>query len=102
MTMPWFVTAIFGGFLTLMDSLVGRVLISLGFSFITYQGFDTALTAIKTMIIDNFGLLPPTISQIAGLMKVGTAISIIFSAYAARLAIDGLTGGVRRLVQGAT
>lgn len=89
--MPIFVAAIGGMLLNLVGSLVGRVLVALGMAVITYTGVNASLEALKTQAIQSFAGLPPEVFGMLATMKVGVAISIMTSAIAARLLLDGLT-----------
>lgn len=90
--MPIFVAAIGGMLINLVGTLVGRVLVALGISVVTYTGLTATLDAIKADAISSFSALPPEMMAIIGLMKVGVCISIVTSAIAARMVINGLTG----------
>lgn len=90
--MPIFVAAIGGMLINLVGTLVGRVLVALGISVVTYTGLTATLDAIKADAISSFTALPPEMMAIIGLMKVGVCISIVTSAIAARMVINGLTG----------
>lgn len=72
-------------------SLVGRVLVALGMGIVTYTGINAALDALKTQAIQQFASLPPEVFGMLSVMKVGVAISIVTSAIAAKLLLDGLT-----------
>ena len=97
--MPIFVAAIGGMLINLVGTLVGRVLVALGLSLVTYTGVTASLDAIKSQAISSFGALPPEMMAIIGMMKVGVCISIVTSAITARLVLNGLTGGTfKRMV----
>lgn len=89
--MPIFVAAIGGMLINLVGSLVGRVLLALGMCVITYTGINAALEELKTQAIQQFTTLPPEVFSMLATMKVGVAISIVTSAMAARMLLDGLT-----------
>lgn len=89
--MPVFVAAIGGMLINLVGTLVGRVLVALGLSVITYTGVNTTLELLKTQAVSSFSALPPEVFGMLGVMRVGQCISIITSAIAARLLLDGLT-----------
>lgn len=99
--MPIFIAALLGGFATAIGSLVGRVLIALGITYVSYQGLDVLLTGIKGDIFSNLGGLSGQVLGIVGVLQVDTAINIIFSAIAARMVVAGLTSGVitRRVIK---
>jgi cell division protein FtsX len=84
--------AIGGMLINIVGTLVGRVLIALGISVITYTGITVTLNALKDQAISAFSGLPPEVFGLLGILKVGQSISIVTSAIAAKLVIDGLTG----------
>ena len=91
--MPLFLAALLGGLISALGSVIGRILISLGIGFVTYQGFNVLLGFIKTRITTEISSLDPLILQIFSTLQIDTAINILFSAYAVRLVIQGVTGG---------
>jgi hypothetical protein len=75
-----------------VGTLVGRVLVALGISVITYTGIAITLDALKAQAISAFSSLPPEVFGLLGILRVGQCISIVTSAIAAKLVLDGLTG----------
>lgn len=73
-------------------TLVGRALIGLGIAVFTYKGVTTALDLILDQVKNLLTGLPPEICAISSMLQVDVCISILFSAYAASLALGGLTG----------
>lgn len=90
--MPVFVMAIGGMLINIVGTLVGRVLIALGISVITYTGITVTLDALKDQAISAFSGLPPEVFGLLGILRVGQCISIVTSAIAVKLLLDGLTG----------
>lgn len=90
--MPVFVAAIGGMLINLVGTLAGRVLIALGISVVTYTGITVTLDFLKGQAISAFSGLPVEVFSILGVLKVGQCISIVTSAIAAKLLLDGLTG----------
>ena len=88
--MPVFVSAIGGMLLTIAASFVGRVLASLGLSVVTFYGISNALDYLKQLIMQSLSQLPADVLQLVALMKVGTALSIVFSAMFASMLLNGL------------
>lgn len=88
--MPAFIPMIGGMLLSLVAGFVGRVLASLGLSIVTFIGITNALDYLKVLIVQSLGALPVGIVQIFGVMKIGTSLSIIFSALAASMLLNGL------------
>jgi len=98
--MPLIVAAIWGAFISMLGTLVGRVLVSLGIGYVTYTGIDTALTWAKSAFLSGLSGLPADALGLAGTLKVGVCVSMLLSAVLARLVLAGLTGGsLKRMVQ---
>lgn len=92
--MPAFLWALGGLFLQITSSLVGRVLLALGMSYITYSGFDLSVTWLLNQIKANFsGMGGETVGFLAWLW-VDKSIGLIFSAYSAALVIK-MAGGTK-------
>jgi hypothetical protein len=85
--MPLFIAAILGGLLQIAASMVGRVLLSLGLSFVVYSGINIGFDLLKNAVITNMqGMGADTVSFLAWLW-VDKAISLILSTYSAALAL---------------
>lgn len=97
--MPIFIAALLGGLVQVAGSLVGRVLLSLGMSFVVYKGLDSSLSFLRDSAVANFQGLPAASLQLLGLMKVGKVISIVTSALASRMSLNGMTqGSIKKMV----
>lgn len=92
--MPSLIAALWGGFLSMIGTIVGRVLISLGIGYVAFRGIDTMVTAAKTSLFTSISSLPQAAVQLAGVLQVGTCVNIMASAVLARLAVAGLANGV--------
>lgn len=90
--MPLLIAAIGGMLINLVGTMVGRVLIALGISVITYSGLSITLDWMKTQAVSALGGLPSEVIGMLSTMKVGVAISIVTSALLARQVLNGLTG----------
>lgn len=98
--MPLFVAALWGALLSMVGTLVGRVLVSLGIGYVTYTGIDSAITWSKSVFLSGMSGLPAAAVGIAGTMKIGVCVSMLLSALTARLVLAGLTSGsIKRMVQ---
>lgn len=98
--MPVFIAAIGGMLINIVGTLAGRVLVALGISVVTYTGLSATLDSLKNQAIANFAGLPPEVLGMLSMMRVGQCISIVSSAVAARLLLNGLTGDTfKRWVQ---
>lgn len=97
--MPIFIATLLGGLLNIAGSLVGRILLGLGISAITFSGVGVTLDWLRDNAVQYLTSMPPEVLGIMALMKVGTAINIIFSAIVVRMTLNGFTNGtVRRWV----
>jgi len=94
--MPLFLASLLGGFINIAGTLVGRVLIGLGISAVTYTGLSTSLSWLSSSAVTQLLSLPPQVLGVLSLLKVGSAISLIMSATAAKLTLNGLTGDTFR------
>lgn len=90
---PRLAAAILGAFIQGSKTLVGKILLALGISYVTYSGIQAGVDAAKAEVITRLTGLPQVLVQIAAATKVDVAVSILFSAIVARLLIQGLTGG---------
>lgn len=102
MALPLLAAPLIGGLLAALAGavghIVGRVLVSLGIGYITYQGIDTSIGWARDFVFARLQGLPADVLGIAGLMQVGTMISIVASALVVRVSIAGLVGGAKRMV----
>jgi hypothetical protein len=97
--MPLFLAALLGGLVQAASSIVGRVLIALGIGYVSYTGINALLGWTKSQVVSYLVGAPGTVVAIMGLLKIDVAVSIIFSALAARLVLQGLTSDkVTRMV----
>jgi len=91
--MPVFIPALLGGLISIAASLAGRVLIALGISVITFSGLSVTLNWVKLQVVSALQGLPGEMVQLLAYAGVGEFVSIVASAFAARLLLNGLTDG---------
>ena len=89
--MPVFLLSMLGGLATVAGSLVGRVLLSLGIGYVSYKGINALLDLLKSQVVANVTGSGVEFVQALYLVKFDICVSIVFSAMAARLLIQGLT-----------
>lgn len=94
--MPLFIAALIGALVQAAGTLVGKILLSLGIGYATYTGIDASITWARDFAIAKLAATGGTVVQMAGVMQVGTSISIVTSALAARMVLNGLTSGTLR------
>lgn len=76
---------------TIIVPLLVKVFISFGVGFVTYTGLSAAMDTAFDLISTQLNAAPVELVQMLGLMKVDVYISMIFSAYTAKLVIGGMT-----------
>lgn len=71
--------------------LVVKVLIALGVGFVTFTGLNLLLDEAYNLIVAQISSLPTEPLSMLAIMKVDVYITMVFSAYSARMALAGLT-----------
>ena len=79
------ITALWGFFLTILPTVVGRVLLALGLTFVAYTGIDTTITFILDNIKASFAGLPADIAEFFAWIWIDKCVTLIFSAYTAAM-----------------
>lgn len=93
-----FIPALIGALAVAMASLVGRIIIALGISFVTFTGITIAITSLKTQAIASVNSLPSEVLSFLGFLWIDKAMTIIFSAIVASLAMKSIGGSVKKMV----
>lgn len=97
--MPW-IAAIFGNMLlAIAGSIAAQILVGLGVGVVTYLGVDTAIGWLKTGAVSALLGLPPEIVGMLSLMKVGSCVSMVFSALVIRISLSGIASGSKQFVK---
>ena len=87
----------FGVFLmALVEPILAKLLIALGFSVISIVGVDAALSQVKGMVVSNLGGLG-AIMDFALYMWMGKALGIIFGACATKLMLWNIQNATKIL-----
>lgn len=76
---------------------LGGILSWLGITFITYKGMQSLVDMLYDKVISQFDNMPSAMVSLMAILKIDTAIAIIFSAYVTRLAIQGFLNGFRSI-----
>lgn len=90
--MPVFISALLGGLINIAGTVAGRVLIGLGISAVTYTGLSASLDWLRDNAVSSLLAMPPQVVGVLSIMKVGSALSMIMSATAVKLTLDGIGG----------
>jgi hypothetical protein len=91
--MGFIIGMLWGAFSLVLKSLVGRVLLALGISYLTYQGIDLLISSIQSQAFSLIQGLPSEFIGLIGLTKIGEALSVLVSAVTAKYTMQGLTNG---------
>lgn len=89
--MPLFVYALVGALVSAAGTLVGRVLIALGITAVTYVGVGASLDWMVAQWQSSLGNLPGKVLSVLGALRVGYDVGILVGAITARLTLAGLT-----------
>jgi hypothetical protein len=73
--------------LALMEPLLAKVLLALGFSVVSIVGMDSVLSAMKTSFVMNVNAMPADWLSFALYLWIGKGIGIIFGACTTKLAL---------------
>ena len=95
--MPYLVTMLLGALSTIAASLVAKVLVSIGFSIVTYVGMGFLITGILGTIQENVSLVPLAALQTMAMVKLDVAINIIVSAALLKLGYFSFNGLMSKL-----
>lgn len=97
--MPALIQAFFMGLAALLPSLVSKILVGLGFGYVTYELGSFGVDSIYQYIAASASSLPTEIIAVLKYAKTDIAFGIILGSYAAALTIRGLTsaGSVTKL-----
>ena len=99
--MPWIVSVFLGGLLRIVSSIVGRVIVALGFGYVEYVGVSALIDSAKSQATSLIGSVgASSLAEWAGFFRIDQHISIIISAIGVKVMLNALSGDkVRRLVQ---
>ena len=70
--------------LSLVEPIIGRILVALGFSVVSIVGVDAAINQVKSLVISNIGGMG-AIMDFAMYIWIGKGLGIIFGAIATKL-----------------
>lgn len=95
-----FIPALLGGLAQIMGSLVGRVLLALGISYVTYKGASTSIDYVASYVRSALGSGPSVVTALLSFLWVDKAVSVTFASYVAAVSIKSIGGAVTRTVIG--
>mgnify|MGYP003382088624 CR=1 FL=1 len=89
-----FVQMLWGGFLSILENIVGRVIMAAGFASITYLGMGHVVDQFIAHGRSSLLALPADLLNILGLLRVGEVFSMYSSALMIKLTyMHGLENG---------
>lgn len=91
--MPYIISIFWGASALVLQSLVGKVLLYLGISYLTYQGIDVLIASIENQVNQALGQSAGVLNGLIGLTRLGESTSVILSALTAKLTLSGLQSG---------
>lgn len=71
--------------LSLVQPIIARILLALGFSVVTINGFEAAINSLKQQLIGSMNGLPSEMLQVVLLGGVGQGLGLITAAVAVRV-----------------
>lgn len=84
-------------FLALAQPLLGRILLSLGFSVVTITGFNISVQALKSQFISSANAMGADILNLFLIAGGGTAAGIVFGAITVRVTLWQISKSTRIL-----
>jgi len=100
--MPIFLAALFGALMTVLGSIVGRVLVALGMGYVTFTGVSFALNTIKVMFFSSLLAAHPLMLGYAATLKLDISFQVILAAVTMKWVLNSgaaaITGNVKKLV----
>lgn len=99
--MPWIISILLAGLLRIVGSIVGRVLLALGFGFVEYTGISLLIESAKQSAGSLIGSVGTSaIADWAGFFRIDQHVSIVISAIGVKVMLNALGGAsAKRLVQ---
>lgn len=76
--------------LSIVGTLAGRVLLSLGIGWISYAGITTALNAVRGHIVSAWSVSSPVMDMLF-MAGMGQAVGILLAGFAIRAAFAGIS-----------
>lgn len=71
--------------LSMMEPLIAKILLSLGFSVVSIVGMDSVLAGMKASLVANINAMPSVWLEFALYLWLGKGIGIIFGALTTKL-----------------
>lgn len=96
--MPIIVSTLWGAFLSIMGTVVGRVIAALGMGLISYVGFGAVIEEIASYGNSSLTSLPDDLKNILGLLRVGESFSLLIGTVTVKMIANGMKNGTIRRI----
>ncbi len=83
--------------MAICQPLIGRILVSLGFSVVTITGFNLVIDQLKDAVVSSTNALPAVALNLFLISGGGVAMGIVFGAITTRLLLWQITKSTRIL-----
>lgn len=87
------ILALIGALVRAVGPITAQVMLSLGFTFLSFTGIDLAINEMKDAAMSAINGQGQLFIQFIGVFQIGTAINMIASAYIGRTVLQGVAGG---------
>lgn len=94
--MPVFIGSLWGGFLGIIGTVVGRVAVALGIGLISYIGFGSIIEEITSYGKEALISLPDELKKILGLLRIGESFSLLTGTVTVKMIANGMKNGTIR------
>lgn len=95
--MHWIIGAIGTLLLNMVGSLVGRVLLALGFGFTSYVGFNALVDSVMQQAWGVFSGFSGLVLEWAGFFQIDKHLTMVASAITTKIALNGISDGKKFL-----
>ncbi|UGA37667.1 DUF2523 domain-containing protein [Chromobacterium haemolyticum] len=86
----WLIPIIWGVITALLNSVIARVVTALGIGSVSFMGANFILSKVKVALSSVVSGMGADALNILGMSGVGVGISIVLSAFAIRMTLDGV------------
>jgi hypothetical protein len=93
-----FLSSLIGALAAAMGTLAGRVLLALGFGFVTYKGVDLGIASLKAQVISSVQGLSADALSLVGYLWLDKALTVVFSSVVVAMTMRALGGSIKKLV----
>jgi hypothetical protein len=91
--MPLIIAALWGALINIAGTLVGQVLLSIGIGYVTFTGVDASIGWARGQFLSGLSGIPAAAVGLAGVMQVGTCVSMLLAAVTTRVTLMGMQSG---------